>query len=192
MTKKPVEMSLIEARESTPPGQQGMAAARLALRVRSVMQSALKVSGLSQKQLAEKLQLGESRVSQILHGDGNVQVSTLAKVLRGMGYKIELVVEPVDDSVKPLPTRRRRALPSSAAESASPAEARTERLTVTRGGKHGYSVKALDFSVPVEDTEAFYVVTHRDFTTTLKSNGWNLEMSVSDQPVESTERLANA
>jgi transcriptional regulator with XRE-family HTH domain len=156
------------------------------------MQAALKVSGLSQRQLADKLQLGESRVSQILNGDGNVQVSTLAKVLRGMGYKIDLVVEPVDESVKPLPVRRRRAVQGSATEKASAVAGKTDRLTLARGGKYGITVRAVEFPVEDDDSEAFYMVTGRDFTKTMTSNGWNLELSVSDEPVELTERLTNA
>lgn len=198
MTREPAEMSLVEIRESTPAGQQGMAAARLALRVRGLMQSALKVSGLSQKELAQRMQLGESRVSQILNGDGNIQISTLARVFRAIGYKIDFVAEPIDESVAPLPDRRKRSPRRAGPSPVSQASGKTDRLTIARGGRHGLSVKAVDFPVFEDDDEAFYVLTHRDFTETHTSNGWNIsaewniEMSASNDRRQSMEGMSNA
>lgn len=193
MTKKRADMSYVEVRESTAVGQQGMAAARLALSVRAMMQNALATSGVTQKELAVRLQVGESRVSQILSGDGNVQISTLAKVLRALGYKAELAAVPVDATVKPLPTRRRRsAEPAKPSPKAVHSDKKIrDRITVVRGSKSGYRVEAVDFAVESEDAEAFYVVTHKDVTTTFSSNGWTMELSASNV-AENEERVVNA
>ncbi|MHA7220007.1 helix-turn-helix domain-containing protein [Arthrobacter sp. MDT1-48-3] len=177
MTKKPADMSLVELREQTSKGQQGMAAARLALRVRATLLNALGASGLSQKELSERLEVGESRVSQILHGDGNVQISTLAKVLRALGYTIEFKVNPVDSSVPPLPERRSRRQPAGEKKL-------TDTVTVLRGGLQGFQLHSIDFTVTPEDNEAFYVVTTRDHTTSLRSAGWDTKLANLREPAE--------
>lgn len=90
---------------------QGMAAAELCIRVADLLNLALDQSGKSQKDLAERLGIGESRISQVLRGDGNVHVATLGRFLRGIGYKAKLVLEAVDsdvpDFVEPQPKKRR-------------------------------------------------------------------------------------
>lgn len=90
---------------------QGMAAAELCIRVADVLNLALDQSGRSQKDLADRLGIGESRVSQVLRGDGNVHIATLGRFLRGIGYKAKLVLEAADDDVpafiEPQPKKRR-------------------------------------------------------------------------------------
>lgn len=85
-------------------------AARLAVDAVSLMNRVRESSGLTQRELASRLGVGESRVSQILHGDGNVRVATLARVLRASGYRVRLDVQPadLDTPVIPRPTPRRR------------------------------------------------------------------------------------
>ncbi|WP_082698085.1 helix-turn-helix transcriptional regulator [Arthrobacter sp. EpRS71] len=153
MTNSQSSQTLIQERESTPVGQQGLAAARLAMQVRAVLHRALEASSISQKDLAERLNVGESRVSQILSGNGNVQISTFAKMLRAIGYSVELLVVPADDSVPPLrdpKTRRNRRRGK---------KMHTDTVTVTRGGRSGVSTATINFLVPVEDNEAFYETT---------------------------------
>jgi transcriptional regulator with XRE-family HTH domain len=97
---------------------QGMAAAELCVRVADVLNLALDQSGKTQKELAERLGIGESRVSQVLRGDGNMHIATFARFLRGIGYRSRLVLEvaeeDVPDFVEPRPRRKRAARESSA------------------------------------------------------------------------------
>jgi transcriptional regulator with XRE-family HTH domain len=80
------EVSLIDALEASPRAAQEMAAADLATWIRWALNRALSVSRKSQKDLAESLGVSESAVSQVLSGDGNVKISTLAKYARALGF----------------------------------------------------------------------------------------------------------
>ncbi len=90
---------------------QGMAAAELCVRAVDVLNLALDQSGKTQRDLAERLGIGESRVSQVLRGDGNVHIATLGRFLRGIGYRSKLVLEPAEEDVpafvEPQPKKRR-------------------------------------------------------------------------------------
>lgn len=90
---------------STSQGSAELAAARAASRVARLMGSAHKRSGVSQTAMAEALRVSKGRISQLLNGDGNVKVSSLAKVLDALGYELSLEAKPKNDSVPEL-TRR--------------------------------------------------------------------------------------
>lgn len=152
MTSQAISKTLVQERESTPAGQQGMAAARLAMKVRALMHLGLELTGVTQKALADRLGVGESRVSQILSGNGNIQISTFAKVMRGLGYKIELKAVPAENGVPALPERRARQQPKREKKM------RTDSVIVTRGGSSGADSRILDFEVPADDYGAFYDV----------------------------------
>ncbi|MEU2199543.1 helix-turn-helix transcriptional regulator [Isoptericola sp. NPDC019482] len=83
-------------------------AARLAVDAVATMNRARETAGVSQRELAERLGVGESRVSQILNGDGNVRMATLGRVLRALGYRVRLQVEPVSADAPVIPRRERR------------------------------------------------------------------------------------
>lgn len=115
MTSQTSKTSQTKKSSATSPvdliEDQGMAAAELCVRVADVLNLALDQSGRSQKDLADRLGIGESRVSQVLRGDGNVHIATLGRFLRGIGYKAKLVLEAADDDVpafiEPQPKKRR-------------------------------------------------------------------------------------
>lgn len=90
---------------------QDQAAADLSLRIVDLLNLALSSSGLTQKDLAELVGVGESRVSQVLHGDGNVHIATFAKYMRAMGYGAAVNVLPATPDarpfVEPRPRKRR-------------------------------------------------------------------------------------
>jgi transcriptional regulator with XRE-family HTH domain len=69
-----------------------MAGARLAVRVAELIRLAMKASGLSQRELADRLGVGEARVSQIVNGDGNLRLASIARVFAALGYEAELKV----------------------------------------------------------------------------------------------------
>jgi len=87
MTK---QTSLIEQYEATPEGRLDLAAARASIKVLALLNKAFDRSGLTQEELSEKLGVTAGRVSQVLNGDGNYTVATIAKFLAVMGE--ELVV----------------------------------------------------------------------------------------------------
>jgi transcriptional regulator with XRE-family HTH domain len=53
--------------------------------------------GITQRQLAERLELSESRMSRILGGTGNVTLKTLADVGAALGLRFHLTAEELPD-----------------------------------------------------------------------------------------------
>lgn len=93
---KEVRVSFFEDVELSPAGSRELAASQLTNDALVLLQTALSRTGVTQKQLAEKLGIGESRVSQVVNGDGNVKLTTFARYLRALGYSVTLEVQPID------------------------------------------------------------------------------------------------
>lgn len=66
--------------------------ARLRGRVIALLDSALERSGKTQVDLAKALGVRKSAVNQVLRGNGNVQMDTLAEYLGEMGFEADIVV----------------------------------------------------------------------------------------------------
>jgi transcriptional regulator with XRE-family HTH domain len=96
MTHDPGRPSLYDEASATPAGAREVAAARTALRVAQLLQLAKERSGITSRALAERLGIGESRVSQVLNGDGNLHVATISRFLHAMGYELELAATVMD------------------------------------------------------------------------------------------------
>jgi transcriptional regulator with XRE-family HTH domain len=94
--------TLVEERESTPEGRLAMAGARAAVGTVTLINRALDTSGLTQAHLAEILGVTPGRVSQVVNGDGNLRVSTIARFLRAAGYRLKLTAEPAEPGVAAL------------------------------------------------------------------------------------------
>ncbi len=94
---------LVDQYDADPAERLGMAAAHAAVEAVALMNRALASSGGTQRELAARLGVSEGRVSQVLNGDGNVRVSTLARFLRAAGHQLRLEATPVDDPGLPLP-----------------------------------------------------------------------------------------
>lgn len=88
--------SLVEQLENDPTAAAELEAARLSTRARQILRQAFESSEMSQKDLAEILNVGESRVSQVLNGDGNMRVTSLARYLRALGYTAVITARPID------------------------------------------------------------------------------------------------
>ncbi|MGN9778586.1 helix-turn-helix domain-containing protein [Micromonospora sp. H33] len=88
-------MSLYGRLSKKPEGARALSGARLRYEVLRVLHSALEKSGMSQSELAGKLGVRKSAVSQVLRGDGNVRISTLADYLHAMNCELELRLVPV-------------------------------------------------------------------------------------------------
>ncbi|MFI6245172.1 helix-turn-helix domain-containing protein [Streptomyces sp. NPDC051016] len=84
--------SLYDRFASSEDGAQLLAATRLRREVLRILHRALKASGLTQSQLAERLHVRKSAVSQVFRGDGNLRVNTLAQYLGAMGYELDVRV----------------------------------------------------------------------------------------------------
>lgn len=104
MTRTDGRRSLYEKRAETTAGRLGLAAARLAHDASALLRETRVKSGMNNKELAEVLELSEGRVSQVLSGDGNVRLSTLARFMGAMGHSVRLVAE----AAGPVPVRRPR------------------------------------------------------------------------------------
>jgi transcriptional regulator with XRE-family HTH domain len=102
------EASMFEQRQASGAGAQGLSAARFALQVIRLFFSAKKESGLSHREIASRLEITEGRVSQVLNGDGNVHVATLARFMHAMGYDLSLRAIPFADGREPLEITSRR------------------------------------------------------------------------------------
>lgn len=90
-------MSLYDRLASTPEGARGLAAARLRRTTLNRLWDAFEASGLSEKDLAKKAGMRVRRVRRILHGDGNVEPTTLATLLYAAGYEAEIRLVPAGE-----------------------------------------------------------------------------------------------
>lgn len=119
MTDQHRKPTFIEEEEATDAGAQGLAAADLAAQVLRLLEQALDASGLDQKNLAEKLDVTQGRVSQVLHGDGNMRIAGVARYLRALGYETHLSATPVEPGRPTLPLATGRRTRSAAPQKVS-------------------------------------------------------------------------
>ncbi|MFD0304693.1 helix-turn-helix domain-containing protein [Streptomyces sp. NPDC127119] len=84
--------SLYDRFASSEDGAQLLAAARLRHETLRVLQRALSACGLNQSQLADRLGIKKSAVSQVFRGDGNLRITTIAQYLNAMGYELDIRV----------------------------------------------------------------------------------------------------
>jgi transcriptional regulator with XRE-family HTH domain len=108
MIERSGRQSRVSMRESTSEGRLGLAAADLALRVRELLRRARDAAALSNTELAHRLEVTDGRVSQVMNGDGNIHIATLARFLRASGYTLQIHAVPAEPDAAPLndsPTR---------------------------------------------------------------------------------------
>ena len=99
--------SFLEDLEHSPFVARELAASQLTNDALVLLQTALTKTGTSQKELADLLGIGESRVSQVLNGDGNIKLTTLARYLKALGYTVSLEAHPVNAGTSQLSRARR-------------------------------------------------------------------------------------
>ena len=93
---------------ASPLGARELAASQLTNDALVLLQTALSSTGVTQKQLAEILGIGESRVSQVVNGDGNLKLTTFARYMRALGYAVTVNVTPVEHNIPELSRLRRK------------------------------------------------------------------------------------
>ena len=85
-------MSLRRMIEQLPRGGSILASARLRRQIVKSLNSALTDSKMSQSELARALGKSRSAVSQVLTGDGNLKIETVAEYLHEMGAEMNVSV----------------------------------------------------------------------------------------------------
>lgn len=101
-------LPLFEEVGLSPKVSRELAASQLTNDALVLLQTALSSTGVTQKQLADKLGIGESRVSQVINGDGNIKLTTLARYMRALGYAVTVSVTPVERNIPELTRERRK------------------------------------------------------------------------------------
>lgn len=84
-------MSLYDRVESKPGGKAALAAARLRREVLVALHEAFTASDVhTQSEVAERLDVRKSAVSQVFRGDGNLRINTLAEYLFALGFELNI------------------------------------------------------------------------------------------------------
>ena len=91
-------MSLYDRVAARPGGGRALASARLRRAVLCALDDALRKSGVaSQSELAKRLGVRRSAVSQVFRSDGNVRVDTLAAYLWELGFELDVTLVPAGE-----------------------------------------------------------------------------------------------
>lgn len=107
MTESEPRRSLVDQLRDERPLD--AAAARAAVRAVGLMNEAFALGDLgTRRELAEAVGVSEGRISQLLNGDGNVRMSTLARLLKASGFDLELSLAGVRDVPRPSARRREK------------------------------------------------------------------------------------
>jgi predicted XRE-type DNA-binding protein len=101
-------LTLFDDLGASPLGARELAASQLTNDALVLLQTALSSTGVTQKQLAEILGIGESRVSQVVNGEGNLKLATFARYMRALGYAVTVNVTPVERNIPELTRERRK------------------------------------------------------------------------------------
>lgn len=83
-------MSVINEILSAPENQKELNRIDFRLEVSIILANAMADRGISQSQLAKKLNISKGRVSQVLHGDRNITIDTLADFAFALGGVINI------------------------------------------------------------------------------------------------------
>lgn len=100
-----------------------LAGPRLAIRVAELIRRAVAQSGLQQREIAERMGISESRLSQIVNGDGNLHTATVARLFAATHCALDLRVFDHDGHEVEIQRRRHRAGRAQTAVYIHPVEA---------------------------------------------------------------------
>jgi hypothetical protein len=138
-------VSLYDRVLARPGGERALAVARLKHTILSTMHRALRTSKIeSQSDLARHLRVRRSAVNQVLNGDGNLRISTLAEYLYEMGYELDVtLVKSGEPRVAALEDRAIR--PAITGSSISMSSAFTVVVTTPTSVDHFHDIFSLGF-----------------------------------------------
>jgi transcriptional regulator with XRE-family HTH domain len=143
--------SLYERIARTDDGSRRLASARLRHEVLKLIHRAQQASGLNQVELARRLGIRKSAVNQVVRGDGNVRINTLAEYLHATGFEMTVQLVPAGQPRERVLRRRARmatrvtgeyvslADEGRSAPSSAIAAAFVESLTAPQGYEDHYS-----------------------------------------------------
>lgn len=80
----------------TKEGREALAEEHAMAHVGELIANLLEKSGMTRTQLAEKLELSRGRITQILDGDANLTLGTIARVLNAFGHLFECSSRPMN------------------------------------------------------------------------------------------------
>jgi transcriptional regulator with XRE-family HTH domain len=90
--------SLYDRVASKPGGEAALATARLRREVLVALHQAFAASGLTTKtEVARRLDIRRSAVSQVFRGDGNLRINTLAEYLFTLGFELDVKLVPAGE-----------------------------------------------------------------------------------------------
>lgn len=100
--------SLYEKYAAMAEGARELAAAELADQVLDLINLAFHRSGKTNQELADALGVTKGRASQILNGDGNLRIASIAKVLDCLGFEAKITaVDAAGTELRRTSSRRR-------------------------------------------------------------------------------------
>lgn len=76
---------------TTSASDRRRAAARLRLRITDLLHAALQESGMKKADVARVLGIDRSNITQVIEGNGNITVNTLADYLAVLGFEVDLL-----------------------------------------------------------------------------------------------------
>ncbi|WP_460825850.1 hypothetical protein [Nostocoides australiense] len=85
---------MYDERASTPEGRASLAAAEAAIQVQALIERAFASDEVSLRQVGRGMGVTDGRVSQLRHSDGNLRVSTLARLMEALGYSLTITGQP--------------------------------------------------------------------------------------------------
>lgn len=84
------------------------AAAAAANMVAALIEQMIEKSGLTEKQIAEDMGVTVERLQEIINGDGNVRISTLARIAYATGHEMNIVANGGQGTIAPRRPARQR------------------------------------------------------------------------------------
>ncbi|MET9301904.1 hypothetical protein ABZX66_21530 [Micromonospora aurantiaca] len=160
----------------------GLAAAAAAARIARLVNAGKNASGLTSKEIATKLAITEGRVSQILNGDGNVHIATVARFLRAMGYELSISAVPVEPGRPPLSLTGRRSRREAVKESEKSYEVYLQKFLTHEGPMEvpmivpsDDTLRTVPFGSPAPVAKVRVSPGGRARRLPLKSDGWQAE-----------------
>ncbi|AEF40246.1 hypothetical protein [Hoyosella subflava] len=109
MTNQPY--SMVEQYAKTSRGAAELAAAEFTASISRLLWRAAKASPVRQGTVAETLGVSEGRVSQVINSDGNIYTAAFAKYMMTLGYRVKVVVEPINSSYPTIDSEPSRGRP---------------------------------------------------------------------------------